>query len=387
MIVATKSAMLTHNGSVAKVTVSRSTVARGTVVARGTIVARETGATPSFGSLTVRPDSATPYSDATNCKKMKKHVVRPMNAFIVWSQIERRKIAMVRPDIHNAEISKRLGMRWKTLTTAERQPFIEEAERLRVLHSQEYPDYKYRPRKKVKPGAGTGGGGVASGKTAVENRERLASFVRAAKRKCHDQPSTGSSTTSGGEKELTGSVGVLEARRVAPKTVEFRGGGLEGKVLEVPQRGDSPSTTDSASFYGDLLPSDAAVVMTNALPPETWNLFPDCRSDADTDVEPASLIGSLLQLDVFADLDILQQIPDSCWQTELLGTTLNKLSNDLQGTLFQPQGGAPTTSDAVAHELLSVGGGTATDYFPPEVAELIDADWLETGLGSMVSIF
>ena len=72
-----------------------------------------------------------------------------MNAFMVWSQIERRKICEVQPDMHNAEISKRLGRRWKTLDDAERRPFIEEAERLRQLHLMEYPDYKYRPRKKT----------------------------------------------------------------------------------------------------------------------------------------------------------------------------------------------------------------------------------------------
>lgn len=72
-----------------------------------------------------------------------------MNAFMVWSQIERRKICEVQPDMHNAEISKRLGKRWKTLADEERQPFIDEAEKLRMLHMQEYPDYKYRPRKKV----------------------------------------------------------------------------------------------------------------------------------------------------------------------------------------------------------------------------------------------
>ncbi len=72
-----------------------------------------------------------------------------MNAFMVWSQIERRKICEVQPEMHNAEISKRLGKRWKTLSSDERAPFIQEAQRLRLLHMQEYPDYKYRPRKKL----------------------------------------------------------------------------------------------------------------------------------------------------------------------------------------------------------------------------------------------
>lgn len=50
--------------------------------------------------------------------------------------------------MHNAVISKSLGVRWKALTEEQKQPYIDEAERLRKLHSQEYPDYKYRPKKK-----------------------------------------------------------------------------------------------------------------------------------------------------------------------------------------------------------------------------------------------
>lgn len=76
-----------------------------------------------------------------------------MNAFMVFSQLERRKIVQLAPDMHNAEISKYLGARWKRLSEIERRPFIDEAERLKLLHLREYPDYKYKPRKRAKKGS------------------------------------------------------------------------------------------------------------------------------------------------------------------------------------------------------------------------------------------
>ena len=77
----------------------------------------------------------------------RKTVKRPMNAFLAWAQIERRKMTGTFMDL------KELGRRWKALPERERQTHFNRARRLRLLHQKRNQNAK--PQAKIKENKGT----------------------------------------------------------------------------------------------------------------------------------------------------------------------------------------------------------------------------------------
>ena len=101
--------------------------------------------TKNMSSLKVRSVAKMQAVNKANVKGGER-VKRPLNAFMVFSHHERRKMKERKLQQHHSKVSQQLGREWRALGELGRGPYIQEAERLRLLHLQEHPGYKYCPR-------------------------------------------------------------------------------------------------------------------------------------------------------------------------------------------------------------------------------------------------
>ncbi|CAF1408489.1 unnamed protein product [Rotaria magnacalcarata] len=72
-----------------------------------------------------------------------KHIRRPMNSFMLFSQEQRGKIHLANPNRDNRNVSKILGEKWYSLSAQEQEQYRIRAKQLRYEHSKQNPSFKW----------------------------------------------------------------------------------------------------------------------------------------------------------------------------------------------------------------------------------------------------
>ncbi|KAH4225989.1 hypothetical protein HBI06_111250 [Parastagonospora nodorum] len=74
-------------------------------------------------------------------------IPRPRNAFILYRQHHQQAIIASNPGLNNPDISKIIGEQWKAENEESKKVWQDLAQEEKVRHHEQYPDYRYQPRR------------------------------------------------------------------------------------------------------------------------------------------------------------------------------------------------------------------------------------------------
>ncbi|BDD58249.1 hypothetical protein MAP00_003540 [Monascus purpureus] len=88
-------------------------------------------------------------------------IPRPRNAFILYRQHYQESVLSQHPNLANPEVSKIIGEQWRALPDEIKNEWKAMAEEEKARHQQQYPDYRYQPRRYGRDGSRGSSAGIS----------------------------------------------------------------------------------------------------------------------------------------------------------------------------------------------------------------------------------